>query len=233
MSTAPGSVITCATADEAAAVAAGLLADALTAAVDLRGRASLAVSGGRTPAPMLRQLAGLPVPFDVVELFQVDERQAAAGSADRNAASLSPLLEAIPETQAHLMPIDADLDASAAAYAATLRRVVGDPVILDAVHLGLGDDGHTASLVPGDPARMRRDVPVTATGEYRGHRRVTLTAPVLAAARTCVILATGADKSRAVAALLTAAPESVAATVIGPRSTLVVDRAALSSAAPG
>ena len=232
MSRPPASVLACPTADEAAAVAAGLLADALVAAVSERGRALLAVSGGRTPAPMLRHLAGLPVPFAEVELFQVDERQAPAGSADRNATSLLPLIDVVAAAQVHLIPIDSDLDASAAAYASTLADLAGDPPVLDALHLGLGDDGHTASLVPGDPALREQIKFVTATAAYRGHRRVTLTAPVLSAARTCVLLATGSGKSDAVAALLAGDPGSVAAQVIPPGTILVADQAALSPQPP-
>ena len=233
MTTAPGSVIACPTAEAAAAVAAELLADGLLAAVSDRGRALLAVSGGSTPAPMLRYLADLPVPFAEVELFQVDERQVTAGSADRNATSLLPLIDVIPSGQVHLIPVGSDLDASAAAYAATLVGVGGDPPVLDALHLGLGDDGHTASLVPGDPSRLERERFAAATGAYRGHRRVTLTAPVLSAARTCVLLATGPGKSDAVAALLAADPGSIAAQVIPPGAVLVTDQAALSPEAPG
>ena len=220
---APAAVITCATAPEAAAAAAQLLVGALADAVTKRGTATLAVSGGRTPELMLSELASTEADLGAVEVFQVDERQVSLDSPDRNAASLQPLLRVMPAQQVHLMPIGPDLDAAAVAYARTLADAAGDPPVLDAVHLGLGSDGHTASLVPGDPARLAEQ-PVTATAVYQGHRRLTLTAPVLRAARTCVLLVTGADKQGAVAELCSASLSSVAASVIPPNTTLVVDR---------
>jgi 6-phosphogluconolactonase/glucosamine-6-phosphate isomerase/deaminase len=105
------------------------------------------------------------------------------------------------------------------------RATVAMPV-LDLVHLGLGEDGHTASLVPGDPVLDVRDRSVAATEEYKGHRRVTLTYPVLAAARRILWLATGEGKAEMVARLM-AGDESVpAGSVPSARALLVVDEAA-------
>jgi len=184
-----------AVADEAAAIVA---TDARIA-VAARGRFVMAVSGGRTPWLMLRALADMEVPWEGVQVLQVDERVAPAGDPDRNLTHLrESLLQRTPlrPEQIHAMPVESqDLDAAAASYAATLRQVAGSPAVLDLVHLGLGLDGHTASLVTGDPALAITQASVALAGPYQGRRRMTLTYPVLNHARRILWLVTGAEKA--------------------------------------
>ena len=184
-----------AVADEAAAI----IATDARIAVAARGRFVMAVSGGRTPWLMLRALADMEVPWEGVQVLQVDERVAPAGDADRNLTHLrESLLQRTPlrPEQIHAMPVESqDLEAAAASYAATLRQVAGSPAVLDLVHLGLGLDGHTASLVAGDPALAITQAPVALAGPYQGRRRMTLTYPVLNHARRILWLVTGAEKA--------------------------------------
>ena len=176
---------------DAAAVArrgAEVVAEAAAAAIDDHGRFTFAVSGGHTPWALFAELAGT-LAWDRVTIFQVDERVAPDGDPDRN---LTHLLESLPAgagADVQAMPVGAaDLDAAAAEYAASL------PDAFDLVHLGLGPDGHTASLVPGDPVLDVADRDVAATGVYQGRRRMTLTYPVLNRARRILWLVTGEDK---------------------------------------
>lgn len=185
--------------------AAAFIAERARAAVRERGRFTLAVSGGRTPWAMLRALATLDLPWAQLQLFQVDERVAPAGDAVRNLTNIQASLLAhapLPAANVHAMPVEEpDLDGAAAEYARTLQRVVGVPAVLDLVHLGLGADGHTASLVPGDAALDVVDTDVCLSGPYQGHRRMTLTYPLLDRARCVLWLATGAEKREMVARL--------------------------------
>lgn len=175
-----------------AARSAEFIAAEAQAAVRARGRFTLALSGGRTPWAMLRVLSGLDMPWPAVHVFQVDERIAPAGSDERNLTQLRAVLGG---GQLHPMPVDdADLDAAATRYAHTLRTLAGETAVLDLVHLGLGSDGHTASLVPGDPVLKVHDADVALTQPYQGRRRMTLTYPVLNRARRVLWLAAGADK---------------------------------------
>jgi len=189
----------------AARAAAERMASLARAAVAARGRFAMAVSGGRSPWQMLDALATLDVPWASVHLFQVDERVAPDGDPDRNATHIGQSLLArapIPREQVHLMSVVApDLDAAAARYAESLAAVAGSPPVIDLAHLGLGPDGHTASLVPGDPVLdvVTRDVALT--NPYQGHRRMTLTYPALNRARSILWLVTGDDKPWALARL--------------------------------
>lgn len=189
---------TCANADAAARRAAEIIAADARAAIAARGNFVFAVSGGRTPWAMLRALATMDLPWDRLHLLQVDERVAPAGTAERNLTHIeASLREQAPATLHSIlaMPVEAaDLDAAASAYAASLRRIAGTPPMLDLVHLGLGADGHTASLVPDDPALGARG-DVALAGPYQGHRRMTLTYPVLNRARRVLWLVTGAEKA--------------------------------------
>jgi 6-phosphogluconolactonase len=184
-----------AAAKRAAALAAAEARDAVVA----RNRFALAVSGGRTPWLMLRAMAGEKVPWEQVEVFQVDERVAPAGDPDRNLTHLrKSLLERVPirPEQIHAMPVEEpDLDAAAKRYEEILQELAGAPPVLDLVHLGLGPDGHTASLVPGDRVLEVTDADVAVTGLYQKRRRVTLTYPALNRARRILWLVTGAEKA--------------------------------------
>ena len=185
-------------ADEVADEAAAIIATDARIAVAARGRFIMAVSGGQTPWAMLRALADKEVPWDGVHVLQVDERVAPAGDPDRNLTHLrESLLQHAPlrPEQIHAMPVESeDLQAAASSYAATLREVAGSPAVLDLVHLGLGPDGHTASLVPGDPVLDVNDAAVALTGPYQGRRRMTLTYPVLNHARRILWVVTGSEK---------------------------------------
>lgn len=184
-------------ADSAATRGADVIA-ARIAAVAPGQRFAMAVSGGATPWKMFAALASHPeIAWDSVDIWQVDERIAPAGDDDR---SLTHLGESLPEAAfARIKPMpvddlvgvdDATMDAAADRYAATL------PTTFDLVHLGLGEDGHTASLLPGDRAADVRDKNVAITGEYKGRRRMTLTFPVLDHALFALWIVTGADKAR-------------------------------------
>jgi 6-phosphogluconolactonase len=181
----------------AKSAAATIAADA-RAAVAARGRFLMAVSGGHTPWVMLRALAGEDMPWASVHVFQVDERIAPAGDPDRNLTHLrESLLEHAPmrPEQIHAMPVEsADLEAAAKQYAATLRELAGSPAVLDLAHLGLGPDGHTASLVPGDAVLNVTDADVALTAVYMGRRRMTLTYPILNRSRRILWLVTGSEK---------------------------------------
>jgi 6-phosphogluconolactonase len=185
-------------ADAVARKAAEIIAADARAAVLARGRFVVAVSGGHTPWQMLRALANEDVPWENLYVAQVDERVAPAGDPDRNLTHLrESLLEHAPlrPEQIHAMPVEAsDLEAAAQRYALTLREIAGSPPVLDLAHLGLGPDGHTASLVPGDPVLNVTDSDVALTGVYQGRRRMTLTYPMLNRSRSILWLVTGSDK---------------------------------------
>jgi len=186
---------------QASRAAATFIAETAHTAVRDRGVFTLALSGGDTPAAMLDALALEDVPWDRTHIFQTDERVAPRGHTDRNLARLEAILFSavgLPAQNIHPMPVDErDLDAAAVAYAATLASIAGSPVVLDLVHLGLGADGHTGSLVPEDPVLDVRHADVALTGLYRGRRRMTLTLPLLARTRSLLWLVTGAVKSDA------------------------------------
>src|SRR5215475_3802433 len=168
-------------AESVARKAAELVAAEARVAVANRGLFVMAVSGGKTPWLMLRELAQEEVPWNAVHVVQVDERVAPSGHADRNLTHLrESLLEHAPlrPEQIHAMPVEsADLEAACTQYALTLESIAGSPPVLDLVHLGLGPDGHTASLVPDDPVLNVRDADVALTNPYQGRRRMTLTYP--------------------------------------------------------
>jgi len=185
-------------ADSVARAAAAAIAADTRAAIATRGRFALAVSGGHTPWIMLRALVGEDIPWAGVHVCQVDERVAPDGHTDRNLTHLrESLLQHAPlrPEQIHAMPVEtADLQAAATQYALALGEIAGSPPVLDLVHLGLGPDGHTASLVPGDPVLDVTDADVAPTGVYQGRRRMTLTYPMLNRARRVLWVVTGSEK---------------------------------------
>jgi len=207
--------------DEVAARAAALVAELARDAVAQHGRFTFAVSGGRTPWAMFARLAGEQVPWPQVSLYQVDERVAPTGDPDRNLVHLRASLPADAEADVHPMPVEEDdLQQAAAAYAAAL------PEAFDLVHLGLGGDGHTASLVPGDPVLEVTDRAVAVTAEYMGRQRMTLTYPTLDAARRVLWLVTGADKGDALRRLRQGDASIPAGRVAADRALIIADAAA-------
>jgi 6-phosphogluconolactonase len=217
-------------ADAVAREAAALIAAEARVAVAKRGRLVFAVSGGHTPWVMLRNLAKEEVPWDQVHLAQVDERVAPPGHPDRNLTHLQEsLLEhaPLPPEQVYAMPVEsADLELAAKQYAATLAKIAGSPPVLDLIHLGLGPDGHTASLVPGDPVLEVNDTDVAMTGIYQGRRRMTLTYPILNRARRILWLVTGSEKAGMLARLREGDPSIPAGRVNQERALVLADRAA-------
>ena len=189
-------VVTYPDADVLAGQAAAFVAGRARAAVAARGRFTFAVSGGHTPWAMFAKLGGEPMPWAQIEIFQVDERIAPDGDPNRNLTHLKESLRGAPARVVPMPVCEPDLEDVAAGYGAGL------PAHFDLVHLGLGPDGHTASLIPGDPVLSVTDQLVAVTGVYQGHRRMTLTYPALARADQLLWLVTGADKKEPLARLL-------------------------------
>ena len=214
-------------ADAVAARAAQIIASDARAAVQARGRFVMAVSGGRTPWQMLRALANEQVPWASVHVVQVDERIAPAGDPDRNLTHLRESLLShapIPPEQIHAMPVEsADPEAACGEYTKLLNSICGAPPVLDLVHLGLGPDGHTASLIPGDPVLNVHDAEVALTGIYQNRRRMTLTYPVINRARHILWVVTGAEKAPMVPRLLAGDPGIPAGPVTQANATLLAD----------
>jgi len=217
-------------ADAVAQKAAEIIATESRAAVKARGRFIVAVSGGHTPWQMLRALAEEEVPWKDMHVVQVDERVAPAGDPDRNLTHLrESLLQHAPlrSEQIHAMPVESpDLEAAAKRYAAALQEIAGSPPVLDLVHLGLGPDGHTASLVPGDPVLNVTDSDVALTGVYQGRRRMTLTYPILNRARRILWLVTGKDKISALGRLREGDPTIPAGRIQAANALVLADQAA-------
>ncbi len=216
----------------AARAAAALIAADARAAVAARGSFIAAFSGGHTPLAMLRALAAEDIPWDCMHIVQVDERVAPSADPARNLTGLRAcLLEHAPlqPQQIFAMPVEAPaLEAAAAAYAAVLSRIAGSPPVLDLVHLGLGTDGHTASLFPGDPVLHIADADVALTAVYQQHRRMTLTYPMLNRSRRILWLVTGAEKA-AMLARLRGGDASIPAGLVNRDHAIVfADRAAAS-----
>ena len=207
--------------------AAAIIAAEARAAIQARGRFIIAVSGGKSPWLMLRELAKEDVPWASVHVFQVDERVAPAGDADRNYTHIRATLvenAPIPPEQIYPMPVDLpNLAGAAAEYAHTLQGIAGNPPILDLAHLGLGPDGHTASLVPRDPVLNVTDRDVAIAGVYQGHQRMTLTYPVLNRTRRILWLIDGKDKAGALAKLRAADPSIPAGRISQAQALLLAD----------
>lgn len=203
--------------------AAELIAGAGAEAATARGRFAFAMSGGRSPWAMLAILGGLEqMPWGATELFQVDERVAAPGDEARNLTHM--VLGLSMDHQASLRPMPVtqrDLETAARDYEAQL------PDRFDLIHLGLGPDGHTASLVPGDPVLDIADRRVAMTeSAYQDHHRMTLTYPALNEARRIVWLVTGPDKVEALQKLLAGDESIPAGRVHNDNIILVADEAA-------
>jgi 6-phosphogluconolactonase len=179
---------------------------------------------------MLRALAAEHMPWDRVHLFQVDERVAPAGHPDRNLTHLRESLLEHAQVRArhiHAMPVEAfDPETAAGRYELALHRVAGSPPVLDLVHLGLGADGHTASLVPGDPVLDIADRDVGLTGVYQGRRRMTLTYPIINRARLVLWVVTGAEKVEMLGRLRDGDQSIPAGRVQAENSLLLADAAA-------
>jgi 6-phosphogluconolactonase len=213
-----------------ASQAAKVIAEEARTAVAVRGKFVMAVSGGKTPWIMLRDLAQEDVPWNALHVVQVDERIAPPGDLDRNLTHLRESLLAdapLRPEQIHDMPVESgNLEGACARYALTLEEIAGSPPVLDLVHLGLGPDGHTASLVPGDPVLDVMDVDVALTGLYQGRRRMTLTYPTINRSRLALWLVTGDEKSKMLGRLQGGDISIPAGRVRSARSVVLADRAA-------
>ena len=191
------------TGDDVATTAAVHIARRARATVSGHGAFCVALSGGRTPWRMLERLIALDLPWAAVHVFQTDEREAPDGDPDRNATRLAAILgdSGLPDANLHLMPVaGGNLHRACETYARAIARY-GRGGRLDLVHLGLGEDGHTASLAPGDPVLEVADRDVAVAGPYRGRRRMTLTYPAIDGAAERMWVVTGASKAAMLARL--------------------------------
>ena len=206
--------------------AAEFIASRLAQAARKRRLATLALSGGRTPWGMFTQLAAQELRWGDVHVFQVDERIVPPDHEARNWKRFlaSPLARRVPDANRHAMPVEfGNPDLAACRYANTLIERAGDPPMLDVVHLGLGADGHTASLFAGDPLLEEEHDWVGASGKHQGHRRLSLTLPALDVARCVVWFAVGATRRDAVRRLLAGDPSIPASRVERERATCFTD----------
>jgi 6-phosphogluconolactonase len=214
--------------DAVAQRAAAIIAANARMAIASRGKFTMAVSGGKTPWIMLRELAGEQLDWSKVHIFQIDERIAPAGDPDRNLTHLNDSLlshASIPPEQIYAMPVEiADPEKAAKQYEKKLQEVVGNPPVLDLAHLGMGPDGHTASLIPNDAALNITDRDVAVTGVYQGRKRLTLTYPIINRSRKILWLVNGAEKQPMLKRLLDADPAIPAGRILQDHAVLLADR---------
>jgi 6-phosphogluconolactonase len=218
--------------DNVAKMAASLIATEARSSIQQRGQFVMAVSGGKTPWIMLRHLLEEEMEWDKVHICQVDERIAPAGSPDRNWTHLQESLlsqGAAASLHLHPMPVEnSNLEAAASSYATLLHDLIGTPAVFDLIHLGLGIDAHTASLVPGDPVLNVVSRDVALTGVYQGHRRMTLTYPIINRSRKILWIVTGNEKKRPLHQMLHQDSSTPAGRVLQERATLIADEQAAS-----
>jgi 6-phosphogluconolactonase len=222
-------------ADAVARRGAEVIAESARQTVAARGKFVFAVSGGTTPWVMLKELAALEVPWGRVHIIQVDERAAPDGDPDRNLTHLRASLGsvALPAENLHPMPVtNPDLDAACRQYSDELAKLLGPSGSIDLCHLGLGPDGHTASLVPGDPVLEVMDRDVAATGVYQKRRRMSLTYPILNRSHSILFVVTGGNKVDALNKLKSADPSIPAGRILPRHMTILADRAAAGSPEP-
>ena len=221
----------------AAAMAADWLAARITEDVAARGRCVLALSGGQTPWKMLEELITRNVPWHALQVVQVDERVVPIDDPRRNFTRIHELLckrGRLDEKQLHAIPVERpDPDLAAREYAKSLERLVGSPPTMDIVQLGLGSDGHTASLAPADPTLKIMDRDAAATGVFAGTRRITLTLPCINRARARLWLINGAEKARRLRELIKGQGEIPAVRVSRDNAVVFADAAAATSPSSG
>ncbi len=217
-------------AERAAQRCAALIASKARAAITRRGHCCLALSGGRTPWIMMRALAREDLSWPDIHIFQTDERVVPLDSPKRTLTQIREVLlspVSLKSEQMHPMPVDThDLTAAALQYGMLLRKIAGSPPVLDVIHLGLGADGHTASLVPGDPVLNVIGADVAISGPYQGHRRMTLTFPILNRAEALIWLVTGDTKAEVLRRLISGDTNFPAGRVGRDRAVIVVDKPA-------
>jgi 6-phosphogluconolactonase len=220
------------TSDEAASSAAEFLYRCAGKAIRERNRFLLALSGGSTPWKMLKQLSERDLPWRRIHIVQVDERIAPDGDESRNLVHIRQALVdpvGLPPENLHAMPVGAsNLENGAARYESELAAIAGNPPVLDVVHLGLGEDGHTASLIPDDPVLDIADQDVGITGPYKGQRRMTLTWSIINRARHILWLITGAEKAEMMKRMIQADGDIPAGLISQEQATVIADSAALS-----
>jgi 6-phosphogluconolactonase len=218
------------TAAEAAEHAANFIAQALREAIAARGTATIAFSGGSSPRALLETLAREPLDWAQVQVFQVDERMVPRDDPARNLDALERCLVQegpLPAGNLHVMPVEpAETPAPLAAYEATLAALAGFPPHIDLVQLGLGTDGHTASLFPGDPALGIVDRDLAFSAEHAGYRRMTFTLPLINRARAIAWFASGAAKAPMIAALVAGDSAVPCGRVARDRAHIFIDKAA-------
>ena len=203
-------------------------------AIGARGLFVMAISGGHTPWMMLRELADSGIPWPSAHIVQVDERMAPEGHMERNLTHIRENLLAhapISPDQIYPMPVESeDLEAGVRRYAESLGQIAGEPPVLDLVHLGLGVDGHTASLVPDDPVLYVEHADVALSGPYQGRRRMTLTCPIINRARRILWVVTGGEKADMCRRLLAGYRSIPAGRIKRDRALVLADCAAAATA---
>ena len=207
--------------------AAALIAEDARAAVAARGRFVMAVSGGKTPWQMLRDLAVLDLPWERVHILQVDERIAPPGSPERNLTHIHECLlnhSPISVENIHAITVeDSNIQRVCFDYTELLKSLCETPPVIDLVHLGLGPDGHTASLIPGDSVCLVRDAEVAHTGIYQDRHRITITYPAINRARRILWVVTGEEKAPMVPRLLAGDPTIPAGLIAQENASLLLD----------
>lgn len=220
--------------DAMSAAAAEQIVALIQQRLTTQDRFTIALAGGGTPRPVYEHLATTyrnAIPWHRIQLFWGDERYVPHNDPASNVRMVreSLLAEApIPDANVHPMPTDGgDPDQDAMAYADTLRTAFPDGATFDLVLLGLGDDGHTASLFPDDPqaTTTNDDLPwvraVEAPPRYDVRTRLTLTLPVINRAHAAFFLVAGTDKHNAVSAVLQAQNRGLPPTHVRPRQELI------------